>query len=271
MFQKTNRPLPLFYSLPLSLIAWVLVTFFTVFCFTCEWFLLVLPSLLWDRKKRRWLSWVARVWGRAILLTSPFWCLEVQGREKIQRGKTYVIIANHQSLLDILVVLATLDMNFKFIAKKELFPIPFLGWHMALAGFIPLLRGNRESAHAALERAREYLRIGVSVLFFPEGTRSVDGTIQEFKMGAFKLAQEEDVAILPLVIDGTGDAAPKHSWFVRKMTRFRVLIADPILISREENLASARDRIRQAMVEQLEQMRKGRTKDQEKEQPKEKV
>jgi 1-acyl-sn-glycerol-3-phosphate acyltransferase len=90
--------------------------------------------------------------------------------------------------------------------------VPFMGWFMFHAGYIPLKRGNRESIEECMQRAREYLDMGVSVLFFPEGTRSEDGNVKPFKRGAFKLAIDAQVDVLPFGIAGTKDALPKGTW-----------------------------------------------------------
>ena len=193
------------------------------------------------------------------MASSPFWHLKVEGKENVAPGKTYVIVSNHQSLLDILIVLSGLPRHthFKFLAKKELFPIPFLGWHMSLAGYIPLDRKSHESGKKAMLTARHWLRKGVSVIFFPEGTRSLDGEIHSFKVGAFKLAQEEDLEILPLVIDGTGDAVPKHSWMLEKTTRLFLSIGKPISLKNQASTSSDQtcEAIRQEMIERLARVR----------------
>ncbi|MBI3314262.1 MAG: 1-acyl-sn-glycerol-3-phosphate acyltransferase [Candidatus Omnitrophica bacterium] len=244
-------------SAPVSILAWTMAIFFTV---TCQFFGLVLLtpfSLIFDRSRKRVEHRVARAWARFIIGSSLVWRLQVKGGENIKAGKHYVVIANHQSLLDILVVLAGLDLQFKFLAKKELFSIPFLGWHMKNAGYIPLERGNRDSARTAMGMAHQHIQRGVSVLFFPEGTRSLDGEIHVFKPGAFRLAQSEGVEILPVVIDGTGDALPKHSWYLEKKTRFRLYIGKPVPIGSGDANAPVKvmESVRKKMIETLAAMR----------------
>ncbi|MCM8775668.1 MAG: 1-acyl-sn-glycerol-3-phosphate acyltransferase [Candidatus Omnitrophica bacterium] len=213
---------------PVSVIAWVVAFFVTLFFASIGIFLIAPFSLIVGWKARDAMDFLSRIWGRILLILIPLWDLKIEGRKNINPQKNYVIIANHQSILDILVVVAGLDLHFKFLAKKEVFAIPLMGWYMALAGYIPLIRGNHESAKQAIGYAREHLRRGMSVLFFPEGTRSLDGEIHDFKLGAFRLAQDERVDILPVVIDGTGDVAPKRSWLFKKRAHFCLSIGNPI-------------------------------------------
>ena len=140
------------------------------------------------------------------------------------------------------------------MAKHDLFPIPFLGWHMSLAGYIPLKRDNVESGKNAVFKARDWLKKGVSVLFFPEGTRSPDGEIKELKAGAFRLAQQEKLKVLPIVINGTFDAIPKESWRIKKRTEFTLVIEKPRDLSQIKNLAVVEE-IRTEMIGRLKEVR----------------
>jgi len=192
-------------------ISWVLVAAVTVVFF----FLVALYCLLFFAfdPNRKWVQPVVSSWAKTILLVCPLMKVRLEGAERLKKEGTYVFVANHQSLADIIAVLH-LKHPFKFIAKKELFWIPFFGWAIRLAGFIPLVRGDQQSGKATLDQARRYLEQKVSVLFFPEGTRSLDGEIKTFKMGAFKLASELDIPVVPLVIDGTRNLIPKGSWLI---------------------------------------------------------
>lgn len=200
------------------------------------------------------------MWARSIMATSPIWKLKVEGAEHVKEGKAYVVVANHQSMLDILVALSGLpfSLHFKFIAKKELFPIPFMGWHMSCGGYIPLDRSSRESGRKVLLHAGRLLDQGVSVLFFPEGTRSPDGKIKKFKLGAFKLAQDRHVEILPIVIAGTGSAVPKHSWKVNKTTQFILSIGKPVSLNTDGQASAEKlcESIHSEMAARLEILKK---------------
>jgi len=214
-------------------------------------------SVIFEQANGHLLHRLSRYWARFIAWMLPFWKIRVDGTEWIEKGKAYVIVSNHQSLLDILLVLGGLPLHFKFIAKRELFWIPFFGWHLWLAGYIPLKRGDRESGRACLVKAGQWLGRGVSVLFFPEGTRSPDGKIHGFKPGAFKLALERKVDILPLVIVGTRDAIPKHSWRVEKRSLLWLEIQRPISVKELSigDLAEIKEKIRMGIMGRFNQLK----------------
>jgi len=131
----------------------------------------------------------------------------LHGREHIDAVPQAIIIANHLSSLDILVVGGYLDRQFRWLAKAELFKVPISGWYLSLAGHIKVYRGSE--AHDRNRSIKEQIHTvvgeGASVLFFPEGTRSKDGKLKPFKLGAFLAAVREDLPILPLVVRGTGE------------------------------------------------------------------
>ena len=150
-------------------------------------------------------------WSTALIKFNPYWKLKVSGLENIDKNKTYVIVANHQSLTDIIIVYQT-KMQFKWVAKDSLFKIPFLGWCLSFGKHIKIERGKFSSIKKVYQEATEWLRNDMSVLFFPEGTRSDTQKMNDFLNGSFKLAIKERVAILPIAIEGTGNAIPKGSW-----------------------------------------------------------
>jgi 1-acyl-sn-glycerol-3-phosphate acyltransferase len=166
-------------------------------------------------------------WGSLYTWTNPAWRVRIVGREKIRRGATYVMVANHQSLLDIL-VLFRLFAHFKWVSKIENFRIPLIGWNMALNRYIRLRRGERASVVQMLTQCRETLAAGSSIMIFPEGTRSPDGRIRAFKTGAFVLAKASGRPILPIVVDGTADALPKRGFVLQGRHRIRVEVLEEI-------------------------------------------
>ncbi|MEK7849761.1 MAG: lysophospholipid acyltransferase family protein [Candidatus Omnitrophota bacterium] len=166
-------------------------------------------------------------WSDAVIGLNPYWKVHVNGLENIDRNRTYIIIANHQSLADIVLIYQT-KMQFKWVAKKNLFKVPFIGWSMSLARHIKLERGNFGSIKKVYRQAAEWLRGGMSVLFFPEGTRSETNEIGDFRNGAFKLAIKERVPILPIVFEGTGTAIPKGSWIFETSTTAKLKILPAI-------------------------------------------
>jgi len=166
-------------------------------------------------------------WASLYTWLNPAWRVRVEGREKIRRDTAYVIVANHQSLLDIL-VLFRLFVHFKWVSKIENFRVPFIGWNMSLNRYIKLRRGSRESVTQMMHECRETLARGSSVMMFPEGTRSPDGRLQRFKPGAFSLAQHGHVPILPIVVEGTADALPKRGFILQGRHEIRVRVLDEI-------------------------------------------
>jgi 1-acyl-sn-glycerol-3-phosphate acyltransferase len=150
-------------------------------------------------------------WTDAVTALNPYWDVKVAGLENLDYQKTYVVVSNHQSLADIVLMYKT-RMQFKWVAKESLFKIPILGWNMLLARHIQLRRGNFSSIKRVYKEAGEWLRKNVSVVFFPEGTRSDSEGLGDFQNGAFKLAIKEKVPILPILIQGTKNAIPKGSW-----------------------------------------------------------
>lgn len=150
-------------------------------------------------------------WADLVIALNPYWDVKVSGLENIDHKKTYVVVSNHQSLADIVLMYKT-KMQFKWVAKDSLFKIPVLGWNMLLARHVRLRRGDFSSIKMVYRQAGEWLRQGVSVVFFPEGTRSGNQEMGEFQNGAFKLAIKEKVPVLPVAIEGTKNAIPKGSW-----------------------------------------------------------
>ena len=151
---------------------------------------------------------VGRLWAKSIVLVSRV-KVSVQGLEHIDPGTTYVYMANHQSMFDILALLGYLPVQFRWLAKMELFHIPLFGYSMARAGYIGIDRSNRKAAYKSLQEAAQRIAQGVSVVVFPEGTRSPDGQIKPFKAGGFYLAIRSGRPIVPIVICGSHHVMPK--------------------------------------------------------------
>lgn len=156
---------------------------------------------------------VARAWARSILIVSGI-CVDVRGVAEIDPGRSYVYMCNHLSNFDIPVLLAHLPVQFRWLAKAELFRIPLFGRAMRGAGYISIDRFNRDSAFASIDEAAAKIQQGVSVMIFPEGTRSRDGSLLPFKKGGFVLAVDSGVPIVPLIVQGTQAIMPKGSRLV---------------------------------------------------------
>ena len=152
---------------------------------------------------------IAGIWGKSILWASQV-KVTVRGLSNIDSTKSYIFMANHQSIYDIPVLLGHLPHQFRWLAKAELFRIPLFGQAMRRVGYISIDRSNREAAIKSLQTASHKIKGGVSVLIFPEGTRSPDGRIQSFKKGGFVLAVDSAVPIVAMVIHGTRAIMPKN-------------------------------------------------------------
>jgi 1-acyl-sn-glycerol-3-phosphate acyltransferase len=194
----------------------------------------------------KFLRWV----GRRIAGAYPPWKLRVEGGWPAAGG-AYVVVANHQSILDIL-LLSHVPHEMKWIAKEELFRVPWVGWMLRMSGDIAIRRGERDSGLEALGTAREHLARGVSVMVFAEGTRSRDGRLLPFKSGAFRLAIETGVPVLPIAVNGTGGGMPKGSPWVRPCEAWaRILEPVPTAGLGTEETVRVRDEVRRRIAAQL--------------------
>ncbi len=156
----------------------------------------------------------ARWWAKIQLLVSGV-RVKVGGLEHLDKERPYIYMSNHQGSYDIFALLSCLPVQFRWIAKKELFAIPILGWAMGAANYISIDRSGRRGALESIERAARKIKGGVSVVIFPEGTRSRDGSIQPFKRGGFTLALKSGVPIIPITINGSRDVMARDSMRVR--------------------------------------------------------
>src|SRR5512145_1646337 len=166
-------------------------------------------------------------WGYMYVAFNPLWRTRFEGTKKLPWFGPAVIVANHLSLLDILVLYGTFR-PFKWVAKGELFRVPFVGWNMVLNDYVRVWRGDRESVRRMLAHCREHLARGSAIIIFPEGTRSRDGRMLPFKDGAFKLASEAGCPLIPIAIAGSEVALPKHGFIFRQRANIRVRVLDPI-------------------------------------------
>ena len=202
---------------------------------------------LFDKSGRKMIA-TARVWARSLVRIAHV-RVTVEGLEKIDPNGAYVFAANHLSYMDTPVVLSNIPVQFRFMAKKGLFQIPFLGTHLMQAGHIPVplddARGSVKTLHRAAETIRDRR---ISILIFPEGGRSITGVLQDFKEGAAYIAIKAGVPIVPIALVGTRrilamGSATFHSGPVK------VRISEPIptggmsLRDRGELTATIRERI----------------------------
>lgn len=215
---------------------------------------LPLLGIIWlfDRNPVRFRTgrWFRRL-GVSMVKCNPAWRVHVSGVENFESERAYVVVSNHQSLADIPLI-CLLPWEMKWIAKAELFRLPFVGWMMRMAGDIPLDRGQRSGAPALL-RAKKYLQQKCPVMIFPEGTRSPDGSVKGFTDGAFLLAIKAGVPVLPLAVEGSYAALRKNSWRFGEPQDVYLTVLPPIdttgLSSRD--VESLRERSRRMIEEEV--------------------
>lgn len=188
--------------------------------------LIWVATLPFDRNLRL-LHQFSCLWSNLVLFLNPYWSVVITGKEKLGRRTAYVIVSNHQSGADIL-VLFKLMIHFKWVAKWSLYWFPFLGWNMAMNRYIALKRGKKSSINRMVESCKREIFRGNSVMIFPEGTRSRDGNVQPFKTGAFRIALETKASILPIAIRGTFEAIRKGGLMIHYNHDMEVMILDPI-------------------------------------------
>lgn len=182
--------------------------------------------------------------GKAANVLMKIWCnltlfifgvnVEVTGKENITNDKGKLYVSNHSSYLDIFVLLAKIPDNVRIIYKKELNRIPLIGWAMLAAGFIPIDRSNVRSSLHSLDKAAVKIRNGLSLVIFPEGTRSYDGSIGEFKRGMFVLAEKAGAELIPVTIKNTFNLMPRIT-FKLKPGNVKLIIHKPERFSKEKS------------------------------------
>lgn len=212
-------------NLMLSIFVWI-ISFSVILIFFPVSLIIWLLSYPIDRERvlfHWWMVFHGIILSRAV----PVWRTLVAGRENMKKGTAYVIISNHQSILDIL-ILNHLRFRFRWISKIENLKVPVLGWYLKMAKYITIDRGNPESKEIMLQRSLESLANGISIMIFPEGTRSADREIGPFKLGAFQLAIMSGKSILPVVVDGTGDVLPKHGHLFSSGHILKVSVLEPV-------------------------------------------
>lgn len=188
---------------------------------------------------------------------NPLWTFTVSGNTPSDPRRPYMVVANHESFVDILLI-AHLPFEMKWLAKSDFFGFPLIGWMMRMAGDIRLVRHDRGSRGGALSAMHDRLANHVSVMVFPEGTRSASGELGEFRDGAFTVAIEAGVPILPLAVIGTRDALVKHDWrFGSSHAEVRVL--DPIAVGPQTEVSVLREQTRSAIAAALAELRAERS------------
>lgn len=213
------------------LLLWTLVNFLGV-------------ALVAPFSQQRASRWFGGMWGRGLLRAVPA-RLRIVGERDFDRRQPYIVVSNHLSLMDIPILYGWLDLDLKWVMKKELRKVPMIGGGCAMLGHIFLDRGNHQAAVEELQQVKDRLLPGTSILFFPEGTRSRSGQLQAFKMGAFRMAKDIDLPILPLTIMGAERILPPDNIKLRPGTA-TMIIHPPISVEevRATDPEELRDRAR---------------------------
>jgi 1-acyl-sn-glycerol-3-phosphate acyltransferase len=201
--------------------------------------------------------WTGLLFRKIAVVTAtlnPLWHFRVSGTFPPDPRRPYVVVSNHESFVDILLI-SHLPWEMKWLSKVEILRIPVLGWDMRLAGDVPVERGTARSAAKAMRRCREILSRRVSVIIFPEGTRSTTDEMLPFKDGAFRLAIDAGVPVLPLAVHGTRTALPKHGWrFSRSDAEVRVLEPVETAGLGPEDVGALKQRVREAIMRARNQL-----------------
>ncbi|MCK6526112.1 1-acyl-sn-glycerol-3-phosphate acyltransferase [Myxococcota bacterium] len=190
---------------------------------------------------RRLLDRVSRIaWGRIPFWLNPFWRRSVEGLERLQGTGPFLLLPNHQSMVDVL-ALQGLPIQIKWVTSSRFFAVPLVGAHMRSAGYVGVDPRDLASVRGMMRECGEWLRRGISVCLFPEGTRSPDGALQPLHLGPFRIALDSGATIVPIVIDGSREALPKGSALPlgRPPWRIRVRILEPIAAREYQGMTAA--------------------------------
>jgi 1-acyl-sn-glycerol-3-phosphate acyltransferase len=186
---------------------------------------------------------------------NPLWKFKTSGQLPANKRNPYVMVSNHESFVDML-LLSHLKMEMKYLSKESFLRIPLVGWMMKMSGDVSVLRGDRSSGAAALIVCEKWLKRKMSVMIFPEGTRSFDGEMRGFKDGAFILAIRTQTPMLPVVVHGTRSALRKSDWRMGDAkAEVRVLEIIETTGMTLDDVPALRERVRDAMIAEIAKMR----------------
>lgn len=225
-------------ALPLILVITLFTAIFTIICFP------------WKNGKVP--HAVQVFWSRSIIKLLLLH-IEVTGKENVNPNNSYVFVSNHQSFIDVFAVYGWLPNKFKWLMKKELRKIPFVGLACAVAGHIFVDRSNPRAAMESLQNIKSQLHNGISTVIFPEGTRTKTGQMGRFKRGAFQVAMDVNLPVVPISLSGFYQAMPPGQFCVTTRTRVHLHIGKPIDINQFENINMAMDYLHQRVQEGVKQ------------------
>lgn len=223
-------------AFPLIIVVTLFTAIFTILCFP------------WKNGKAP--RAVQVFWSRSVLwfLLIP---IKVTGQENVDPKQSYVFVANHQSFLDVFAVYGWLPNNFKWLMKKEIRKVPFVGTACAVAGHIFVDRSNPRAALQSMDHIKKELVDGISTVIFPEGTRTKTGEMGRFKQGAFKIAMDMGLPVVPLSLGGFFKAMPSGQVFANPRARVSLHIGKPIDISQFNDINEAMAAVREKVAEGL--------------------
>lgn len=198
-------------------------------------------------RNSEWLHKIQQFWSRSFFYLL-FVKVEIQGTENIRKGQSYVFVSNHQSMSDVFLIYGWLPVIFKWIMKKELRKIPFVGTACAAAGHIFLERGRTKSVVGTVKQAERVLHDGVCVVIFPEGTRTNNGEVGRFKRGAFGIAEDLNLPIIPITLHGCYELLPKGKLYATHRDKVSMHIGKEVKMSDFADQETAIAAIREAVV-----------------------
>ena len=235
------KPLYIIYqyliAFPLIIVVTLFTAVFTILCFP------------WKNGKAP--RAVQVFWSRSVLwfLLIP---IKVTGQENVDPKQSYVFVANHQSFLDVFAVYGWLPNNFKWLMKKEIRKVPFVGTACAVAGHIFVDRSNPRAALQSMDHIKKELVEGISTVIFPEGTRTKTGEMGRFKQGAFKIAMDMGLPVVPVSLNGFFKAMPSGQAFANPRARVSLHIGKPIDISQFNDINEAMEYLREQIASGLQ-------------------
>jgi len=204
---------------------------------------------------RRLLHYWGSFWAMMYIHTIPGWHIRYEGLDNIDPKKTYVLVANHSSFWDIW-VLYGIYKPFKWVSKESIFKVPFVGHNMYLNQYVEIKRGDMKSIKEMMNTCKEWLKRGASIMLFPEGTRSEDGELQNFRDGAFRLAVDCDVPVVPIIVKGTYEILGKNSKTLNFNSEIVVRALPPVYPADfDRSSGNMRKYVHELMKQNLDEMR----------------
>lgn len=193
-------------------------------------------------------------WGHHYVRWNPFWRFKMEGFENLPKNQPCVLVANHQSYFDIM-VLYGVCVPYKWVSKSSIFKMPFIGWNMSLNQYVTIARDDMKSIKQMMKDCRAWLEKGMSIMIFPEGTRSDNGEVGEFRTGPFKLASDTGVPVVPIVVNGTQKIMPKGTIWLDFRSNITVRILPAVMPTNYSTVRELRDAVETQVKTNLDEIR----------------